>query len=307
MARERGHRHVTGARAALRPPAAFALALMLLLLLSTGQARAQSLQLLDVTSFTLSSDTGAPQLERPFHLIIAVSVAESESRLDNLVLPSFFGLEELGDARRLVAGSNGTRYRETITVVAHRSGTIHVNPAYLDAVDARDGRPTRFISNALVLHVGGGLEAPAAVARGVFRLLPAGGGIAALLLLAGALLLLLLRRSRVPAQQRPAHEGVAQPARLPPATAPADRLRAFRERLSTHPERSTVLELRRYLWALAGAGTGETLADVLRRPGAHDLAVRTVLRAAERAAFCPEPHLHRAIREVLASLEHYMP
>ncbi|MHB8230394.1 MAG: hypothetical protein ACYDG0_06355, partial [Vulcanimicrobiaceae bacterium] len=185
---------MTGARAALRPPTAFALAL--LLLLPMGQARAQSLQRLDVTSFTLSSDTGAPQLERPFHLIIAVSVTESESRLDNLVLPSFFGLEELGDARRLVAGSNGTRYRETITVVAHRSGTIHVTPAYLDAVDARNGRPTRFISNALVLHVGGGLEAPAAAARGIFRLLAAGGGIAVLLLLAGALLLL-LRRPRV--------------------------------------------------------------------------------------------------------------
>ncbi|MHB8306228.1 MAG: hypothetical protein ACYDEU_09495 [Vulcanimicrobiaceae bacterium] len=302
MARERGHRHVTGARAALRPPTAFALAL--LLLLPMGQARAQSLQRLDVTSFTLSSDTGAPQLERPFHLIIAVSVTESESRLDNLVLPSFFGLEELGDARRLVAGSNGTRYRETITVVAHRSGTIHVTPAYLDAVDARNGRPTRFISNALVLHVGGGLEAPAAAARGIFRLLAAGGGIAALLLLAGALLLL-LRRPRVRAQQQ--HEGGPQPARLPPAAAPANRLHAFRERLSTDPERSTVLELRSYLWALAGAGAGETLADVLRRPGAHDLAVRTVLRAAERAAFCPEAHLHRAIGEVLASLEHYMP
>ncbi len=296
---------MTGARAALRPPAAFALAM--LLLLPTGQARAQSLQRLDVTSFTLSSDTGAPQLERPFHLIIAVSVAESESRLDNLVLPSFFGLEELGDARRLVAGSNGTHYRETITVVAHRSGTIHVTPAYLDAVDARNGRPTRFISNALVLHVGGGLEAPAAASRGIFRLLTAGGGIAALLLLAGALLLLLLRRPRVPAQQQPAHEGPPQPARLPPAAAPANRLHAFRERLSTHPERSTVLELRGYLWALAGAGAGETLADVLRRPGAHDLAVRTVLRAAERAAFCPETHLHRAIGEVVASLEHYMP
>ncbi|MHB8355176.1 MAG: hypothetical protein ACYDDQ_00615 [Vulcanimicrobiaceae bacterium] len=300
---------MTGARAALRPPTAFALAL--LLLLPMGQARAQSLQRLDVTSFTLSSDTGAPQLERPFHLIIAVSVTESESRLDNLVLPSFFGLEELGDARRLVAGSNGTRYRETITVVAHRSGTIHVTPAYLDAVDARNGRPTRFISNALVLHVGGGLEAPAAAARGIFRLLAAGGGIAVLLLLAGALLLLLLRRPRLRAQQQQEqqqeHEGGPQPARLPPAAGPANRLHAFRERLSTDPERSTVLELRSYLWALAGAGAGETLADVLRRPGAHDLAVRTVLRAAERAAFCPEAHLHRAIGEVLASLEHYMP
>ena len=53
----------------------------------------------------------------------------------------------------LVAGAN-TEYRETIAVVAHQGGTIAIPPAYLDAIDARDGKPNGF-SNDLTLRIAG--------------------------------------------------------------------------------------------------------------------------------------------------------
>ena len=56
---------------------------------------------------------------------------------------------------------------------------------------------------------------------------------------------------------------------------------------------------------MAGAGEGETLADVLGRlHGAH-AALYPVLRLTERAAFIQDAYLHGAIDDMILALEQY--
>ncbi|MGB6987381.1 MAG: hypothetical protein WBD74_15520, partial [Candidatus Aquilonibacter sp.] len=113
------------------------------------------MQRLRVTQLTLAADTTMPRIEVPFHLVVTAHVRERISELDNLDLPILAELELLGDEHTLVASQTGSTYRETITVVAHHSGAITIAPVTLDAIDARNGKPTRFSSNSLVLHVAG--------------------------------------------------------------------------------------------------------------------------------------------------------
>jgi hypothetical protein len=105
---------------------------------------AQSLARLTVQSFVLSTDNPRPRLDVPFHLIVTLHVRERVTQIANLELPMLADLELLGDERETVSGTNGTQYRETITVVAHRAGPIAIAPATLQAIDARDGmKPVR--------------------------------------------------------------------------------------------------------------------------------------------------------------------
>ncbi|MGH8163681.1 MAG: hypothetical protein ACREP1_05025, partial [Rhodanobacteraceae bacterium] len=126
-------------------------------IVSASGASALQLQRLHVTTFTLTADVSRAQLERPFHLTVAIHVSEDVAQLQNVELPDFFGAEELGDEHHTIAGPGGTDYREVLTLVAHQSGTLHFTPATLAAIDARDGMPKRFLSNALTLAVGGGV------------------------------------------------------------------------------------------------------------------------------------------------------
>lgn len=246
---------------------------------------------------TLTSDTPHPQLDVPFNVTVAIQVKENVPVLQNVYLPTFFGPEELGDVRTYAHGPGGTLYRETLTLEAHARGPVRITPAYMDAVDARDRKPKRFFSNALTLVVeGGALTDFWAPVRAILTLL-----IYALLISAAVFVVAVMfarRRRSVPEPVTEAPTLEQVPVDPQPEKALASAVAELRERRN----RACVLEVRAALWRGAGAGEGETLADVLARSrAAGDL--RRVLIDAERAAFIEESRLPHAIDELLAHLD----
>ena len=280
-------------------------ALALVLVASVAQAGAQSLQRLTVTQLTLAADTSTPAIEVPFHLIITARVRERISELDNLTLPILAELELRGDEHTMVASRNGSTYRETITVVAHHSGTITIAPVTLDAYDARNGKPTRFSSNSLVLHVAG--PSAAVVARvdawhnlwSVLIVL-----VRALLWLLGIGVVLFIFTALV--RRRPARAPAAvvtlAPAK-PVIIDPKAQLRQALEALRGSRTRAGAMRARSIVRRMVGATDAETLADVLHRPLAADRDMRDVLRALERAGFTHDADLGVAIAAAIARLE----
>ena len=264
-------------------------------------APAAALPRLTVTTLTLRADTAHPQLEKPFHLLVGAHFKQALKAVDFLVLPNLAELEDLGDERHTLATPSGTDFTEIITVVAHHTGTIRVEPAYLDAIDARNGKPMRFSSNGLTLVVeGGALEDPLSGLRAL--------GIAALkIIFAGAVLfvlgVMLLRRPRAqppsPAPQAPV---LAEPVAEPPLPV---RLRAELARLRTARTRAQVMEVRKLLWEHADSGQGATLSDVLAKLGGREPALHPLLRLTERAAFVQDALLQGAIDDMIAGLEAY--
>jgi len=261
-------------------------------------AGAESLQRLHVKTFQLTSDAARPELEQPFHLTLHADVGENVRALANVQLPSFSGaLELLGDERRLRSTGSGTAYDEVMTVVAHSSGKIAVSPAYLDAIDARDGKPKRFISNGLTLDVNGALVsargAVATAAHVVWRAL-----LTLVLLLASVFVLLALfrRAARPPVQVAPAAAPDPEPVVDPDAA-----LRAAFERLRERRDRHSVLGARAELWRRSCLARGATLRDYcVREPDDGKCAVA---RALENAAFIDDGRLQQAIDRVVALIE----
>lgn len=270
---------------------------MVLLLAATAQA--QQYQRLLVRAFTLTTDTARPQLEQPFHVSVTIRVAENLTDITNVFLPTFFGAEELGDEQQTTHGPDGTTYRETLTLVAHTRGMLSISSAYLDAVDARDGKPKRFISNSLRIPVGGGpvwavWDALRAIAYVVIAIVTAG---AAIFVLA---VIFWRRRARpAAAPAPPPPPPLIVEAEPDPARDLADAFAQLRERR----DRAAVLVLRGALWRAAGASTGETLGDVLRRPAAADEHLRRLLMVVERAAFIEQARLSQAVEDVLSERE----
>lgn len=271
----------------------FALLLLASVLLR-DQTSAEQLQRLHVTSLTLATDVSRPDVGQSFHLIVALHVREPSVRSQTVQLPTFSGLDELGDERSSVSGPAGTDYRETLTLVAHAAGTFKVSPASFDAIDAADGKPKRFISNPLTIVVGTSLvrsaTSPAA------RVLLAFATLCTLSLLAW----LYLARRRGQPMALPAPVEVPETA----STQMADtELRRAVGALRDRRDRPSALLVRAALWRDAGATPGETFADVLRRPEARDPQTRSVLARAERAAFVQDEHLPEAIAQLLAETE----
>lgn len=271
---------------------------------SMASAPAQTLPRLNVTGFTFTSDTRSPVQEQPFHLIIDVRIAGRVDDLEGVVLPQLGTLEILGDEKHTTIRGSATEYRESIAVVAHRGGTIAIPPAYLDAIDTRDGKPKRFLSDPLALQVAGpasALVSPGA-ASGLLRVAGFVGG--ALLIVALALVALGLRKAPAPIADSAIPEPMPTPAALanvPPLDAGAQ----ARAVLTVDPTRAGALVARSILWASVGAGDGDTLADVVRRPAAHDPALRAVLRAIERAAFTNDDDRPAAVEDALRALDGY--
>jgi hypothetical protein len=272
--------------------------------LTLAIAGAQSLQRLTVTQLTLAADTTTPRIEVPFHLIVTAHVRERISELDNLVLPVLAELELLGDEHTLIAQRSGSTYRETITVVAHHSGTITIAPATLDAINARTGKPTRFSSNSLTLHVLGPSAAVSATvdawhaiqvfATVVFRALLWVVGIGVVLFIFAALI-----------RRRPAPAPVVTLA--PPKPVIVDAKAQLREALVTlrgSPTRDGAMRARSIVRRMVGATDTETLSDALRRPLAAGRNMRDLLRALERAGFTHDADLGAAIAAAIAQLEH---
>jgi hypothetical protein len=280
-----------------------ALAFILLVASSIAWAGAQSLQRLTVTQLTLSADTTTPRIEVPFHLIVTAHVRERISELDNLVLPVLAELELLGDEHTLVTQRGGTTYRETITVVAHHSGTITIAPATLDAINARTGKPTRFSSNSLTLHVAGPSAAVSATV-GAWHALQAFTTVVfrALLWVLGIGVVLFIFTALI--RRRPAPAPVVTLA--PPKPVIVDAKAQLREALATlraNPTRDGAMRARSIVRRMVGATDTETLSDALRRPLAADRDMRTLLRALERAGFTHDADLGAATAAAIAQLE----
>jgi hypothetical protein len=269
-------------------------------------ARPQALQRLTVDSFTLTSDTPHPQLEVPFHLILKLRVGQRVTDIENLVLPILAELELLGDERHYYVGNDGTEYRETITVVAHHTGTIVVAPATLQAVDARDGRAKQWYSNGLMLNVGGGGLLPLRrverdalrVAPEAFRVVLWGTGV-----LCGLAILVLLFTHRPRPAAPPAAETTAPPVPVRPRSQ-REQLEDALTVLKAERTRSAAVCVRSAIWRMIGASDGETLEDVLQRSQARNARMRALLVALERAAFTYDEDLSDAIDGACIAIEH---
>ncbi len=270
------------------------IALFAFFLIATPFAQAQQLQRLHVRSFTLTSDAGKPELDVPFNVTLTIRVAEDVSRLQNVYLPAFAGPEELGDERQLSHGRRGTVYRETLRLVAHARGPLAIGSAYFDAVDARDGKPKRFVSNDLQLFAG---ASPALDAWRPLRPIAwaLAAMFAALALAAGVLRII----ARQPARPRPLR---VEPVVSEPPQQPTS-LDAALEQLRVRRDREAVLRVRSTLWHIAGAKEGQTLGDVLLRPEATDDGLCRLLIAVERAAFIEERRMNEAIDDVFTQRE----
>ena len=259
-----------------------------------NEAAAEQLLRLHVTALTLATDVAHPNVGQTFHLIIALHVRERNGLFETVQLPSFNGLDELGDERSSVSSAHGTDYRETLSLAAHAPGRYRVSPASFDAIDASDGKPKRFISNALTILVGGPPSNSASPIAGSLQLL-------FVLLLALAIPLLgwlVFARTRT----SPAASAPPVPPALPARTIDDD-LRAALLRLRERRDRPAALLVRAVLRRAAGANDGETLADALRHPAAREPRLRALLRSAERAAFVQDEYLPEAIAHLIAEME----
>ena len=242
---------------------------------------------------TLTSDTPRPKAGVPFDLLLTIRVRENVAGLDNVVLPAFIGPEELGDERVVSQNAGGTIYRETLRLVAHSRGDLSIGSAYLDAVDARDGKPKRFLSNTLTLHVEGGeLFNPWS---GIARALR---GTGELLLIAAALavLVMLVRRPR---RAQPLTVARDEPSATPPPVPLEARLEAALQKLASNPRREVLQEVRALLWQYAGAPPGGTLADALAASNGAPAHVRAMLGAVERATFVEDWQFADAVARVV--------
>lgn len=270
---------------------------------------AQSLQRLSVESFALSCDTTTPRVDQPFQLVVSLRVKEPVSEIDNLVLPSLAQLEVQGDTRQTVAGPHGTQYRETIQVVAHAPATIVIGPATLQAVDARDGKAKQWSTNGLMLRIG--IAPSQIVHRGATVLWTAVKlGARIVLVLAGVICLVVIA-VLIARKPRRVTVAVAPPAAVSNPVAPLER--TYKQRiedaltvLRAEPTRPTAVRVRAAVWRLLGATEGETLADVLRRPGSNEALLRGALISLERSAFTYDADLHAAIDDACGALQRYV-
>lgn len=278
------------------------LALLALFGALSAVAPAQALQRLTVSSFTLGSDIASPAVDVPFHLVLRLRVRQHVARIENLDLPMLAQLELLGDMRETVSDASGTEYRETITVVAHTSGTVAVAPATLQAVDARDGRAKEWYTNGLTLRVGANRARVAGTAlRALLGLLLLVLGLALVVVIVAAL----ARRPRVAAAPPPV---VTPPPPPMPAVVrtPVDVAHDALAVLRVERTRAAAVAVRAGIWKAFGAGEGETLGDVLRRPESRSEAARNLLIAIERSAFTYDSDLDAAIGDTCGALQRYI-
>jgi hypothetical protein len=260
---------------------------------------------LTIARFTLTADTASPELETPFHLIVTVRTSQRVSALANIDLPILSELELLGDERQVTRDAQGTTYREVIGVVAHHTGDIRIAPATLDAIDARDGKAKRYFSNDLTVHVAGGALQPLHDAGGIIGAVVRGALLVVFwlgcILAAIAVVVLLFRR-------RPPVDAAAPVAPhinvMPVARDPRDVLHDGLLTLRAERSRTAALAVRSLARHLVGATDTETLADVLRRPGASSGPMHDVLRSLERAAFTYDTDFSAAVEAAIAALEH---
>jgi len=253
----------------------------------------------------MTADRTAVHVGEPFHLTISAHVDEEVLELDNVTLPDLYGFESLGDERRCTATPRGTDCVETLTLDATEAGDRTIGPTTMDAIDARNGKPSIFATNSVTIHVAG--PAPLSVASGVvgafartflfvlFRAL----GIAALLALCVVLVRWAFGRPRTGVTPQPLVS--ASP---PPLPTRDERLRDRVGELAREPTRERAMAVRALLREELGARDDETLGDLsARRAGSDANGSLAALAAIERAVFCEDERVAEAVREALPSLK----
>ncbi|HYW52521.1 MAG TPA: hypothetical protein VE826_01055, partial [Dongiaceae bacterium] len=225
---------------------AFAVAALL-----TPPARAASLRTLHVDALSMRADRAAIPVGEVFHLAIHVHVRENVAALDELVVPDVGTMTLEGDERQVSSSSAGTDVVETLTLEPTAAGTFTFKGAYLDAIDARTRKPSRFSANPVrVVVVGGTPRTTLVMFAPIWRLMLGImiAGSLVLVALAALVTLMRLRRRPVPPPVLVAAP-VAPPA--PPRTPRddvADALRAYR----TAPAHDSLMRLRGALFVAAG-------------------------------------------------------
>jgi len=256
---------------------------------------AQELSALHVRGFTMSLDRTTIRVGESVHLTIAAQVDEGVLELDNVTLPDLSGFDTLGDERRCSATSHGSNCIEIITLAPTVAGDRTIAATVMDAVDGRNGKPSRFATNTVALHV---LDAPSQLPRWIA---PLGWslllGIMPLVLVAVAAWALIWGfRRKVPVPAVPA----SIPAAPPPVIDPDVRLRARIADLAREPTRAHALAVRSALRERVGARDDETLADIAARANIADRTrLLAALRAIERVAFCEDERIAHATDEAL--------
>ena len=264
-------------------------------------ASAQELATLHVRDFSLSADRTGVRVGEPFHITITARLGERLTALDNVTLPNLSGFEEIGDERRCSDESSGSTCIETLTLEPTQPGDQTIGAATLSAIDARTGRPSRFITGTLAIRVAGSgpfggdvRDSLYGLAEGLLRF----ALIALLLLLAAAALWWGYRR-------RPAREPALASQPGTPAVRMGEPPAGFGSlvaALAAEPTRERVFAVRQALRERANAREDETLADLVRRRALPDGPAVVALAAVERASFCEETRLPEAIAEALPYL-----
>jgi hypothetical protein len=288
------------ARARRRLGAALAAGVLLAL---AAVAPALALRRLHVDALSMRADRTRVHVGQVFHLAIHAHVREPVTALDELVVPDVGTMQLEGDERSVTSSPAGTDVVETLTLEPTQSGTFTFNGAYLDAVDARTGKPSRFSANAVRVVV----ERPDSVVSQTFASvtrfalwLVAAAVVA--VAAGGAYLAFVLVRYRRKTRAVPVAAPPTVPA--PPPRTPrdevADALRAYR----TSPANGSLMRLRGALFAAAGVRPGATLRDALA--ATPDRALRVALAAAEHAAFGPAHVRDASSDDVIAATEAWL-
>lgn len=238
-----------------------------------------------------------------FNLTISAHVDEPIAALDHVTLPDLSSFDVAGDSRSCVAiGNRGSDCAETVVLKANVTGDITIPGAIMDAVDARNGKPSRFTSNTVVVHVA---PPPPRVPGWILEILWA-LALATLPIATGATVLYIILMKF--GERRP----IVRPEPIVPIVVapPIDRdaeLRALVASLASEPTRARARAVRAALRTRLGAREDETIADLTRRYRDASQAtshphVLTALAAIERAAFCEERDVPHAVEEALPSL-----
>lgn len=280
---------------------ALAIAVTSLVVLVPLAAQAQGLRKLHVDALSMRADRTQLQLGEVFHLAIHVHVRERIAALDELVVPDVGTMLLEGDERHVTSSNAGTEITETLTLEPTAAGAFTFNGAYVDAIDARTGRPSRFSANPLRVVVAGSAGTSKWLAVGpleiIVALAIASTAIAVLVGFPIAILVLARRAAR------PVAVTVPQPASAQERT-PRDDVAAALMRYRNARDGASLLQLRGTLFAAAGVPAGATLRDALS--ASTDAALQRALAVAERAAFGPQLLRERASDELIEATEGWL-
>ena len=259
-----------------------------LAMLAPAAAQPQGYRTLHVDALSMRADRERVRVGEVFHLAIHVHVRENIAALDELIVPDVGTLQLEGNERHVTHAASGTDVVETLTLEAAAGGTYHFAPAYLDAIDGRTRKPSRFSSNPVVVVVDAPAAVPdggivAAVEHGLLELLVIVFALAAAVVVLVAVVRARRKRAVAPVPQPVVVAAPVQPP--PPPRTPrddvADALRVYR----SSPANGSLQQLRARLYVVAGARPGATLRDALAETS--DDLLRDSLIAAERTAFGP--------------------